>query len=274
MRRRVLAARRRRPAGHGGADRDRARSPGDPRRAERRGSGSTTRWRAVQARDRERDRIRAGGTSGRRPCRRPTRAARALLEPAASATVSLGERRVCRAARPLAPRRPAPHAPAPRPVACMLRSRTERLRFLRRSTRGSRGGADRRTAATCSATLWREPSPARWRRSPTSMREMAATGDLTRKIALRRAAELGRRRRAVLADDLQHAHRFDRPLPARGAQRERLSVAGPAVDGHRARDAQPADDHQGVAAHAAPATTSPPAACARPSPTSTRKSRG
>ena len=59
------------------------------------------------------------------------------------------------------------------------------------------------------------------------MRQIAATGDLTRKIPTKRQRRLGRRRRAHAGDDVQHADRFDRrAFSARPAQRERLSSLG------------------------------------------------
>ena len=62
--------------------------------------------------------------------------------------------------------------------------------------------------------------------------------------------ELGRRGRQAARRDVQHAHRLDRPLPARGRAARAAVGAGTTVDRHRARDSEPADDHQGVAAHA------------------------
>ncbi len=105
------------------------------------------------------------------------------------------------------------------------------------------------------------------------MREVAATGDLTRKIALRQQP-LGRRGRAAAGDDVQHADRLDRAVPARDVAEGAAVVARPAVDGDRARGPQSADDHQGVAARAAPARRQRRLRCARRSPTSTRRSRG
>ena len=101
------------------------------------------------------------------------------------------------------------------------------------------------------------------------MREVAATGDLTRKIAAPPRQPLGRRGRAAAGDDLQHADRFDRAVPARDVAEGAAVVARPAVDRDRARGAQPADDHQGRAAHAAAAGRVGRGRCARRSPTST-----
>ena len=95
------------------------------------------------------------------------------------------------------------------------------------------------------------------------MREVAATGDLTRKIALAAGTALGRRGRAAAGDDVQHADRLDRPLPARDVAEGAAVVARPAVDRDRARGPQPADDHQGGAARRCGSPTSTPARCAR-----------
>ena len=62
--------------------------------------------------------------------------------------------------------------------------------------------------------------------------------------------ELGRRGRQAARVDVQHADRLDRALSARGGAARAAVGARPAVDRHRARDSEPADDHQGVAAHA------------------------
>ncbi len=62
--------------------------------------------------------------------------------------------------------------------------------------------------------------------------------------------ELGRRGCQAARRHLQHAHRLDRALPARGRAARAAVGARSIVDGHRARDSEPADDHQGVAAHA------------------------
>ena len=87
------------------------------------------------------------------------------------------------------------------------------------------------------------------------MREVAATGDLTRKIALRHGNRWDDEDAQAAGDDVQHADRLDRAVPARDVAEGAPVVARPAVDGDRARGPQPADDHQGVAPHAAPART-------------------
>ena len=100
-------------------------------------------------------------------------------------------------------------------------------------------------------------SPGRWR----DHRDDARGGRHRRPHPQDRAAPrraLGRRGRAAAGDDVQHADRLDRALPARGGAEGAAVVARPAVDGHRARDPQPADDHQGGAAHAARRRASAP----------------
>ena len=87
---------------------------------------------------------------------------------------------------------------------------------------------------------------------------MAATGDLTRRIRARRRRAVGGRGRAAARDHLQHDDRLDRALPARGGAARAAVVARPAVDRRRARDPQPADDHQDGAARPARARPWPP----------------
>ncbi len=106
------------------------------------------------------------------------------------------------------------------------------------------------------------------------MREMAATGDLTRRIPRRPAAPLGGRGCPAPGDHLQHDDRLDRALPARGGAARAAVVARAALDRRRARDPQPADDHQDRAAQRCAARTSGPTSSGRRSPTSTRRSRG
>ena len=90
------------------------------------------------------------------------------------------------------------------------------------------------------------------------MREVAATGDLTRKIALRHGNRWDDEDARLLATTFNtltdSIARFQREM----SQKERLIVARPPVDGHRARDPQPADDHQGGAARAAAGATPTP----------------
>ena len=144
--------------------------------------------------------------------------------------------------------------PAAAPVALILRSRTEQLRLLQAIHTGLAATA---VVAVLLATLL-SFAVARTITRPLAaitdvMREVAATGDLTRKIAAARGQPVGRRGRAAAGDDVQHADRFDRALPARDVAEGAAVVARPAVDRDRARGPQSADDHQGGAAHAAPA---------------------
>ena len=62
---------------------------------------------------------------------------------------------------------------------------------------------------------------------------------------------VGRRGRAARGAQLRRPHRLDRPLPARGLAARAALGARPALHRRGARGAQPADDHQGVAARAA-----------------------
>ena len=134
-----------------------------------------------------------------------------------------------------------------RPVALMLRSRTEQLQFLQRDSHRARGDRGRRRALATLLSFAVARTITRPLAAITDvMREVAATGDLTRKIALRARRRLGRRGRAAAGDDLQHADRFGRALPARDVAEGAAVVARPPVDGHRARSAQSADDHQGA----------------------------
>ena len=97
-------------------------------------------------------------------------------------------------------------------------------RPLRRHHRGhARDGGDRRPRAG------RSRSPGRWEDEDA------------------RAAGRG----------LQRADRGHRPLPARGGAARAPLRPGPPLHRHRPRDAQPAHDHQGLAAHAAPGRASP-----------------
>ena len=115
-----------------------------------------------------------------------------------------------------------------------------------RGARRARGHAPQLRAS-------RGPSRGRSARSPTSMREMAATGDLTRKIALRHGSRWDDEDARLLATTFNtltdSIARFQREM----SQKRAAVVARPAVDRHRARDPQPADDHQGGAARAAAA---------------------
>ena len=135
------------------------------------------------------------------------------------------------------------------PTAIILRSRTDRLRFLSAVHRDLAGTA---ILAVLAATLV-SYGIARTVTRPlgtitATMREMAATGDLTQKNPAACAGAMGGRRRPAAGDDLQHDDRLDRAVPARGRPARAAVVARPAVDRRRARDPQPADDHQDGAA--------------------------
>ncbi len=101
-------------------------------------------------------------------------------------------------------------------AAVILQSRTERLRFLReiRATLGITALLAVLAAVALSYLVARtitRPLAA----ITGGMREMAATGDLTRKIVLP-AGRLGRRGRAAAGRHVQHPDRLDRAVPARG----------------------------------------------------------
>ena len=61
---------------------------------------------------------------------------------------------------------------------------------------------------------------------------------------------LGRRGCAAAGDDVQHDDRVDRPVPTRGVAARTSLVARTPLDCRRARDSEPADDHQGGVADA------------------------
>ena len=84
------------------------------------------------------------------------------------------------------------------------------------------------------------PRCARWRRPATYP-----------PVPLPSGTPLGRRGRAAAGDDVQLDDRLDRTLSARGGAARAPVVARPALDRGRARDPQPADDHQDLAARAA-----------------------
>ena len=238
------------------ADRDRARASGDPRHAQRRlparrcaGGAAARRSPAATSRSAWTAR------SWRRRCRRDARRRSPTLlraEPArrdvSSATRSTSRCR-CRSAGHRGTRRrrrPGRAHPALAHRAAALPAGDPHR--ARRRPRSSPCCSRRCSASRVARTITRPLAAI-----TDVMREVAATGDLTRKIVAARRAALGRRRRAAAGDDVQHADRLDRALPARDVAEGAAVVARPAVDGHRARSAQSADDHQGVAAHAAAA---------------------
>ena len=106
------------------------------------------------------------------------------------------------------------------------------------------------------------------------MREVAATGDLTRKIALRHGNRWDDEDARLLATTFNtltdSIARFQREM----SQKERLSSLGrlSTVIAHEVRN--PLMIIKAVAARAAAAGRQPRRPCARRSPTSTRKSRG
>ena len=196
------------------------------------------------------------------------RRCRSLADQSAAASIRVGDAEYVGLALPLRRRREpgTPAAGGPVAATLVLQSRTERLRFLRTVDTALVVAA---LAAVLLATVL-SYAVARTVTRPLgaitdTMREVAATGDLTRKITLRGPAVWQDEDARLLADDVQHADRLDRALPARGRAEGAAALARPAVDGDRARSAQPADDHQGGAAHACGPR--------RPPPRSARRSR-
>ena len=183
------AAARRHPAARDRADRDRPRRSPDIL-----GTLSVgfllddALARAAEGDHRQRHRVRHGRPDpGDARCRATIAPALAelLRDGGIVANVTLGDEEYVALPLPLAPATARPDGGGP--VALILRSRTEQLRFLQRDSHRARGHRGRRGAARrrSSASPSRARSRGRWRPSPTSMREVAATGDLTRKIALR-----------------------------------------------------------------------------------------
>ena len=134
----------------------------------------------------------------------------------------------------------------PVPAALVLQSRTERLGFLRTVYAALALAA----AAAVVLAVGLSYAVARTITRPlgaitATMREVAATGDLTRKIPLRAPSAWQDEDARLLATTFNtltdSVARFQREAVAEGA----APVARAAVDGHRARGAQPADDHQG-----------------------------
>ena len=171
----------------------------------------------------------------------------------------------------------APAAPGRRrgaPVAVILRSRTERLRFLRHA---SRRASSWRRSSGCLVAVLLSYAVARTVTRPlaaitAAMREMTATGDLTRKI--RAGPRLGRRGRArssprtfnTLTDSIA---RFQREA----ALRERLSALGrlSTVIAHEVRN--PLMIIKASLRTLRGARASPPTSSARRPPTSTTRWR-
>ena len=146
-------------------------------------------------------------------------------------------------------RRRARHGAADR--ALILRSRTERLRFLRAlHTRSASPPSwpcsSPRSSATRIARTVTRPLGA----ITATMREMAASGDLTRRIPVPADGRWQDEDARLLATTFNSMTDSIAALPARGGAARAAVVARPAVDGRRARDPQPADDHQDVAADA------------------------
>ena len=133
------------------------------------------------------------------------------------------------------------------PTTLILRSRTERLRYLS-TLRAGLAGALIVTLLLATVLSY---VVARTMTRPLAavtdaMRDVAATGDLTRKVTVQSRAWDDEDAR-LLGVHVQHAHRVDRPLPARGGAARAAVVARAAVHRDRPRGPQPADDHPRVA---------------------------
>jgi hypothetical protein len=147
--------------------------------------------------------------------------------------VMIGDSEYTALVKPLPP--PATAA-APTPMMIVLRSRTERMRTLSDIEAGLAVvaavtvllsvivsyGVSRRPYAAC-----------RHHRRPHA------------KVGHGGCARLAGRRCASARDDVQYAHGFNREVPARGGPTGAAVLARPHVHHHRARDSQPAHDHQG-----------------------------
>ncbi len=139
------------------------------------------------------------------------------------------------------------------PTALVLQSRTERLGFLRTVYAALALAAA--TAVLLAVGLSYAVARTITRPLGRDHGDDARGGDHRRPDAedpAARAVRLAGRGRASAGDDLQHAHRLGGALSARSVAEGTVAVAGPAVDGHRARSPQPADDHQGGLAQPAP----------------------
>ena len=134
-------------------------------------------------------------------------------------TVSLGDSQYVALARPL--------ASTPGPSVLILRSRTERLRFLNAIHTGLAAMA---VAAVLLATIF-SYAVARTITRPmatisAAMREMSATGDLTRKISMPRAASWEDEDATLLATTFNALTDSIARFQREAAQRERLSSLG------------------------------------------------
>ena len=236
--------------------------------------------RAVQGADEQRDRVRRErARSRRRRCReRPGRRSRRCW---ASPGVSPASSSAARTTSP-SPIRSGRQGRRGQPIGIVLRSQTERLRFL--TQLHTLLGATA-VVAVLVAVILLSYAIARTVTRPleaitSTMREMAASGDLVAAHPGAPDDALAGRRRPAPRDHVQLDDRFDRALPARGGAARAAVVARPAVHGGRPRDPQPADDHQDVAAIAAAGGRAArnrsrrrPATSTRRSPASTGSSR-
>ena len=138
------------------------------------------------------------------------------------------------------------------PVALILRSRTELLRGLQAIHTGLAATA---IVAVLLATILAF-AVARTITRPLAnitdvMREVAATGDLTRKIAMRPGDRWEDEDARLLATTFNTLTDSIARFPARDIAERAPHVARPPFDRHRSRDPQSVDDHQSVAPYPA-----------------------
>lgn len=149
-----------------------------------------------------------------------------LLKTGGVQTVALANGEYVALKRPLTPTAPSGDSSAA-PSVLLLRSRTERLRFLDAIHTGLGGVA---VIAVLAATIL-SYAVARTITRPLAtitdvMREMSATGDLTRKIALSRAASWDDEDAKLLASTFNTLTDSIARFQREAAQRERLSALG------------------------------------------------
>ena len=177
-----------------------------------------------------------------------------LLSAPGVITVAIGDSEYVGRAQPLSAANPAAQSSstAGAPTALVLQSRTERLGLLR--TVYAALGLAAATAILLAIGLSYAVARTITRPLGAHHRDHArGCGDRQSDAQDRatRALGLAGRGRAAAGDDVQHAHRFGRAVPARGRAEGAPAVARAALDGHRARGPQPADDHQGGVAQPA-----------------------
>ena len=162
------------------------------------------------------------------------------------------------------------------PVALILRSRTEQLRFLHtiHTELGGDRGHRRHPRDACSALPWRERSRGRWRPSPPSCAKWRRPATSPARSCSRHASEWDDEDAQLLATTFNTLTDSIAQAQREISQTRAAVVARTAVHGDRARSPQSADDHQGGAAHAAAGERRARRRSARRPPTSTGRSSG